>query len=178
MTSRPACLDGSEKGLESLAGNIDGTALSHSPAVKRPADNGARLTLKFGENKPSPRVEGLQAIDPGLEGRLVLLEQGSGAGSPGEGIAAGHLIPDGQNIAADAVAEKVGGGIARVFAPGHTGGTKGGDELGLFQGEQRPEMNATRREGLDRARGSEAAEAAAAGEAHEHGLRNIVLLVA
>ena len=67
--------------------------------------------------------------------------------------------------------------IGRVFAPSGARGAQRLDDLRLFQREQRAQMHTPARHRVDRARRRKPRRAAPARQAHEHRLRDVVLLV-
>lgn len=123
---------------------------------------------------PTQRAE---LIHPTLQGGIVLLEQAARKGSPSHGVSSGRPLPGSHHLLTETVAEVPRGNVGGVLPPRAAGGAQEPPQLLRAHAQQRTQEAPAVREGLHRARRRKARRAATPGEAHQHPLGDILLLV-
>jgi len=178
VTHRSAALNGGEKSLESLPRERPFPIVGEQPAVQGPPHDGPRHPRHAAQLKGPVGSDGAQFIDPAFDRPIVLLEKFAGQRGPRRRIAARSPNPSGNHLQPQPVPEWAGLRVGGIVAPDGPGRPQRGRDRLFPQGHQGPKVNPSARHRMDRPRRRQARGAAAPRQPHEHGLRNVVLLVA
>ncbi len=152
-------------------------SLAAEPQSEGPPHQTHRPTCQFAEIERSVPPHGIDLRQPAVQRLVIFLNQSPRQGGTRERIPARSRNPARNDLFSNPVAKVPVARIGCILPPGDPYRRQGGDKFALLNAQQGPKVTPACGHPLHRPGRRQSAPAAAAGDAHQQGLGNVVLLV-
>ena len=179
-----AALHRAKENVKSLPGELARPGLQEKPAVEGPPGDRPRPARQPGNGERSVLAEGLQRVHPGLEGQVVLLQELPGKRRPGERVPSRRPHPARDDLRRIRFLKWTPSALLESSRQGAPAARSAARDLRLLEREERPHVDPlpaappARGDACTALGAARPPAAAPAGQAHQHRLGDVVLLVA